>query len=114
MRLKTEDFKKLKKALTKKKKEEETKEVNMSMTLEQKGEKVFNQYCSACHKPKDKLVGPPITEMASIYKDNKSGLQNWIKNRGKKRPDYPQMPGFETQLEQDQLDQLSAYILTIK
>lgn len=114
VRLKTEEFKKIKKEALTKEKEEKTKEVNMSMTLEQKGEKVFNQYCSACHKPKDKLVGPPITEMASIYKDNKSGLQNWIKKPGKKRPDYPQMPGFETQLEQDQLDQLSAYILTIK
>jgi cytochrome c len=32
---------------------------------------------------------------------------------GKKRPDAPQMPGFP-QLKQEELDQLSEYILTIK
>ena len=52
--------------------------------------------------------------MASIYKGNKAGLQSWIKKPGKKRPDYPQMPSFESQLNQEQLDQLSEYILTIK
>ena len=51
--------------------------------------------------------------MASIYKENKAGLQSWIKKPGKKRPDYPQMPGFP-QLSQTDLEYLSEYILTIK
>jgi cytochrome c len=83
------------------------------MSLADKGQKVYNQYCAACHKTDAKLVGPPVIEMATIYKDNKGDLQKWIKNPGKKRPDYPQMPGF-AQLNQGQLDELSEYILTIK
>jgi cytochrome c len=59
-------------------------------------------------------VGPPVLEMAKIYKGNVTDLQKWIKNPGKKRPDYPQMPSFESQLDQKQLDQLAEYILTIK
>ena len=59
-------------------------------------------------------MGPPVIEMASIYKGNKAGLQSWIKKPGKKRTDAPQMPGFESQLSQEQLDQLSEYILTAK
>lgn len=76
------------------------------------GKDVFNQYCAACHKPDVKLVGPAVIEMASIYKSNKADLQKWIKAPGKKRPDYPQMPGFP-QLSQTELDQLSEYILNI-
>ena len=52
--------------------------------------------------------------MAKIYGENTADLQKWIKNPGKKRPDYPQMPGFESQLDQKQLDQLAEYILNIK
>lgn len=77
------------------------------------GKGVFNQYCAACHKPDVKLVGPPVIEMASIYKGDKSNLQKWIKAPGKKRADSPQMPGFP-QLSQSELDQLSEYILTIQ
>lgn len=77
------------------------------------GKDVFNQYCAACHKTDAKLVGPPVIEMASIYKSDKANLQKWIKAPGKKRADYPQMPGFP-QLSQAELDQLSEYILTVK
>lgn len=76
------------------------------------GKGVFNQYCAACHKTDVKLVGPPVTEMASIYKSNKADLQKWIKAPGKKRADAPQMPGFP-QLSQTELEQLSEYILNI-
>jgi cytochrome c len=78
-----------------------------------KGTALFNQYCAACHKPNEKLVGPPITEMVSIYANNVEGLKQWIKAPGKKRPDYPQMPGF-AQLSDDDLKELSKYILSIK
>jgi cytochrome c len=76
------------------------------------GKGVFNQYCAACHKTDQKLVGPSVIEMASIYKSNKTDLQKWIKAPGKKRADAPQMPGFP-QLKQEELDQLAEYILTI-
>ena len=114
VQVKTAEFQKLKKAAIAKNKLSLAQENTANLSEADKGQKVFNQNCAACHKPHDKLVGPPVTEMASLYKDNPSGLQNWIKKPGKKRPDYPQMHGFDAQLNQEQLDQLSAYILTIK
>jgi cytochrome c len=77
------------------------------------GEKVFQANCVGCHAVKTKLVGPPVTEMASIYAGKTAQLVQWIKKPGKKRPDYPQMPGFP-QLKQSELEALSAYILAQK
>lgn len=114
VKLKTEEFQQIKKEAIAKSNEAKAKESTANLTEAQKGENVFKQNCTACHKPDVKLVGPPVIEMASIYKGNKAGLQSWIKKPGKKRPDYPQMPGFETQLNQEQLDQLAEYILTTK
>lgn len=78
-----------------------------------KGAAVFQQNCSACHKQNEKLVGPPMTEMVSIYHDELKGLQSWIKRPGKKRADYPQMPGFPM-LSDDDMSELTKYILSIK
>lgn len=88
-------------------------EIDPSLGDLAKGSAIFNQYCAACHKLDEKLVGPPVTEMVSIYANNTDGLKNWIKAPGKKRPDYPQMPGF-AQLSDDDLNELSKYILSIK
>lgn len=74
---------------------------------------VFKQYCAACHKPQEKLVGPPITEMASIYAGNTAALKNWIKSPGKKRADMPPMPAFP-QLKEEELNELAKYILSFQ
>lgn len=94
---------------------EETVELEIDPSLGDvaKGAAIFKQNCAACHKPNEKLVGPPVTEMASIYANDEAGLKKWIKAPGKKRPDYPQMPGF-AQLSDDDLKELSKYILSIK
>ncbi len=78
-----------------------------------KGAAIFQMNCSSCHKEKEKLVGPPITEMVTIYATDKEGLKQWIKAPGKKRPDYPQMPAL-TQLTDDDREELAKYILSIK
>lgn len=78
-----------------------------------KGMSIFKSNCASCHMEKEKLVGPPITEMVSIYKSNLTGLKAWIKAPGKNRTDFPQMPGFP-QLTEDELKELSNYILSIK
>lgn len=114
VKLKTEEFQKTKIEAIAKSKETKEKESTANLSVADKGKTVFNQYCAACHKIDAKLVGPPVLEMAKIYKGNIADLQKWIKNPGKKRPDYPQMPGFESQLNQEQLDQLAEYILAIK
>lgn len=77
------------------------------------GAAIFQKNCSSCHKADVKLVGPPVLEMQGIYTNDRAGLRAWIKAPGKKRPDYPQMPGFPT-LTDPELDQLTEYILTLK
>jgi cytochrome c len=96
-----------------KKEEEQPMAVAASPGALVKGIAVFQANCSACHTPHEKLVGPPITEMVSIYHNNENGLKNWIKAPGKKRAGYPQMPGFP-QLSDRDLNELTKYILSIK
>lgn len=78
-----------------------------------KGTALFKKNCSSCHREKEKLVGPPMTEMVSIYENNPDGLKKWINSPGKKRPDFPQMPGFPS-LSDEELTELSKYILSIQ
>ncbi len=78
-----------------------------------KGQAIFQANCSSCHKEKEKLVGPPITEMVSIYATDKDALKEWIKSPGKKRPDYPQMPALNQLTDQDR-EELANYILSLK
>jgi cytochrome c len=56
-----------------------------------KGEKVFKTVCIVCHALENRLVGPPIREIAEVYKGNPDGIAAWAKAPGKKRPDYPPM-----------------------
>lgn len=77
------------------------------------GATVFQTNCASCHKEREKLVGPPMTEMVEIYGNNPEGFLNWVKAPGKKRPDYPQMPSFGHLNEKD-LTELRKYVLSIK
>ena len=58
------------------------------------GEKVYKAACASCHQVDRVLVGPPLTEIATVYKDNPQGIVTWARNPGKKRADMPQMPAF--------------------
>lgn len=77
------------------------------------GKTLFQTNCASCHKEREKLVGPPVTEMNEIYKDNPEGFVKWVKAPGKKRPDYPQMPAFGGLKEQD-LIELRKYVLSVE
>ncbi|RKR84152.1 cytochrome c [Mucilaginibacter gracilis] len=78
-----------------------------------RGAALFQANCAGCHRRDEKLVGPPMTEMVSIYKGNNKGLEAWIRKPGKKRPDFPQMPTL-TQLTDADREELAKYILSIK
>lgn len=91
---------------------EEELEVDESLGEVAVGAAIFKQNCAACHAKDIRVVGPPMTEMLEIYKNDPAGLKKWIKAPGKKRPDYPQMPAFG-QLSDAQLEELSKYILSI-
>ncbi len=58
------------------------------------GERVFRDSCSSCHALDHVLVGPPIREIAQIYKGNPAGIVAWAKAPGKKRAGFPAMPAL--------------------
>jgi cytochrome c len=87
--------------------------LDSTATPVQLGEEIFKTNCAACHQAEGKLVGPPITEMVQIYSGKETELMAWIKAPGKKRPDYPQMPGFP-QFDETQLKNITAFILQAK
>lgn len=77
------------------------------------GPNVFKASCSTCHDPTAQLVGPPVTEMISIYGGKPQELKDWIKAPGKKRPEAPQMPAFP-QLTEKELEAVVAFIMKDK
>ena len=76
-----------------------------------KGEMLFAKNCSVCHHLDNRLVGPPITEMISIYRDNTKELIDWIKKPGRKRMDGPPMPVPVNLTDEDRKD-LARFILS--
>ena len=92
---------------------EELPALDSSLGLAAKGAAIFEKNCSSCHKADEKLVGPPISEMKTIYEKDRAGLKEWIKAPGKKRADYPQMPGF-AQLSDEDREELANFILNSK
>lgn len=66
--------------------------------------------CAACHARDTRLVGPPLTEIAQIYKGDPAGIVAWAKAPGKKRPELPQMPAFG-HLGEDKLRLIAEYML---
>lgn len=76
------------------------------------GQELFEANCSACHALDTKMIGPPILEIATLYKGNAAGIVKWAVAPGKKRPDFPQMPPF-AQLSDDKLQQIASHMLKI-
>jgi cytochrome c551/c552 len=55
---------------------------------------LFEQNCAACHGVNTRIVGPALTEIASIYKGNAAGIVTWAKAPGRKRLDGAPMPAM--------------------
>jgi cytochrome c len=75
------------------------------------GETVFENNCKAFHAIDEKVVGPSFKEAADIYKNDKVGLQAWIKKPGKKR-EGPAMPA-QTHLSEKEVADVADWILTL-
>ena len=88
-------------------------EIDESLGDVAKGAAIFKQNCSPCHGKDVKVVGPPLTEIISLYHDNAEGLKQWIKTPGKKRANFSQMPTL-SQLTDDDRNEIAKYILSIK
>lgn len=76
------------------------------------GERLFQDTCGACHGVDRRIVGPPLTEIAQLYRGNPSGIVTWARAPGKKRADGPQMPAFAW-LGDDKLQQIADYMLKV-
>lgn len=77
--------------------------------LEKKGELIFKNRCSACHKFDERLVGPPFLQVLPKYRDNKDKLISFILNPTKKNPGYPQMPNLG--LVRKEVEAVTQYVL---
>lgn len=73
------------------------------------GAKTFDAVCSACHAPRQRLVGPPLNEIRQIYEGQPEQFIAWIKDPGRKRDDYPPMPPIK--LTRDQYEAVASYVL---
>lgn len=78
---------------------------------QQTGKALFESKCMMCHSTNKNLIGPSLKEVVSLYKGNQSGMINWIKEPGKKRPNSSQMPSFKGQMSQKELEALTNFIL---
>ncbi len=58
------------------------------------GQELFQSNCAGCHGVDRRVVGPPLTEIAQIYRGDAGGIVTWARAPGKKRADAPQMPAF--------------------
>jgi len=71
---------------------------------------LFEGTCGACHGVDKKIVGPPLTEIATIYANDPNGIVAWARAPGKKRADFPQMPS-QSALGDAKLHTLADYML---
>ena len=90
----------------------ESGEMEKAENIAMAGEKLFEQNCVVCHQEENRLVGPPLKEIVPIYEGKKEALIAWIKKPGKKRDDYPPMPGFP-QLSEEKLESIADYMLKL-
>lgn len=61
-------------------------EIEISSTQEQvaTGKELFNRKgnCAACHQSDQRIIGPSIIEIASIYRDQKADMVEFLKGNG--------------------------------
>ncbi len=64
-----------------------------------RGEKLFKDNgCVVCHQLDTKVVGPPMKEIATAYKDNGKGLNEFLKGNAKSIIDPAQHAVMEPQI----------------
>ena len=76
----------------------------------EKGKKVFETICSACHRFDSKVVGPPLNEVVPKYKGDVEKLKKFIRNPVKVNPALPAMP--KPAIKEDEIDAVARYLLT--
>ena len=77
------------------------------------GKQVYNAQCNACHRFKEKLVGPAYNEVLPKYLDRQSDLVDFIRDPYRVDQNYPAMPKLG--LSQKEIQSVVAYLfMTLK
>ena len=58
------------------------------------GQREFEGTCAGCHGIDRRVVGPPLTEIATLYAGDPDGIVRWARAPGRRREGFPQMPSF--------------------
>ncbi len=56
------------------------------------GSRTYAAVCSGCHAFERVLIGPPMSEIKTLYAGKADVMAEWITMAEKKRADYPEMP----------------------
>jgi cytochrome c551/c552 len=96
-------------AVSKEKKAAEKPPAGDAAVLE-KGKKVFDTVCSACHQFDKQVVGPPLNKVVPKYKGDVGKLKAFIRNPVKVDPALPAMP--KPAIQEDEVDAVARYQLS--
>ena len=94
------------------------KSTEVSQTPEQLGKSIFEGKgnCVACHQPNQKIVGPSIHEIATIYKAQNGNIISFLKDDAKPIVDPSQYEVMKTNfaitkmMSDEELQAIEAYI----
>ncbi len=75
------------------------------------GKNVFIRNCATCHGIDIRIVGPPVTEISSLYRHDPLKLASWVKNPGRRRQDYPQMAAI--MLTEDRYQAVAKFMIAL-
>jgi mono/diheme cytochrome c family protein len=75
------------------------------------GKTVFIRNCATCHAIDLRLVGPPVTEIADLYRHDPQKLAAWVKAPGRRRQDYPQMAAI--MLTEDRYQAVARFMIAL-
>lgn len=84
----------------------------LGVAEEPDGAQLFTTNCSACHMLDQKVVGPSLLEIRSIYNDKPDEFLKWCVKPGKKRPNAIEMPSMVHVGEQG-LREIYAHIMKV-
>jgi cytochrome c len=75
------------------------------------GQRIFESTCAACHAVDRVLVGPSLTEIAGLYRDDPAGIVTWTEEPYRKREGFAAMPAFK--LGEEKLMAVAGYMITL-
>jgi parallel beta-helix repeat protein len=78
----------------------------------EKGKLTYYAVCSGCHAYNSRLIGPAVTDIQALYKNNPEGLMNYITDPIDKRDDYPEMPP-QNYLSEETRKAVAEYMLSL-